>query len=439
MGMTLGKMARSFSSSMSLSRRKQAQLATAWLVLREACRAFSADRNLQTAATLAYYGFLALMPFFLLVIHVLSAIMESSESVQEGMRQLTERLFPSFSDALLGDLLRLSRQKTWGAVSIVVLLWSMTPFAGALRHTFVRIFKTERKLSYLKGKLLDMGAVLSLLACFVFLVAVNMLHFVKTGTLFPQNLWVVAAVKSVFLFAFTVVVLMGFEYVFIPIRLPASLLLAGAVVGTSLVGAMRPLFDIMLRYNPNYGYAFGSLKAIFVLIIWVYYTFAVLLLSGEVVAAMWRKDALLLKGFLSKTPPLSRTTSALLDRFVRPCEPGEELFREGDRGSDMFYVLGGAVKLTKGNVHLRSMGPGEYFGEMSMLSGAPRTATATATVDTQLITISQNNFETILRENPGVVLEILKEMASRLRMTNEQIKSVAHLPAPSPRVDSAST
>jgi membrane protein len=406
-----------------LSQQRKAQAASAWLVFREACRAFGADKNLQTAAMLAYYGFLSLMPLLLLAVYVLSHIMRSSESVFEGMQVVMHRLVPTFSDAVLSDLLRLSSQKTWGLVSIVVLLWSMTPFAGALRHAFVRIFKSDRKLSYVRTKLLDLGTVLVLLTCFVFLVVGNMLYSFKIELVFPLAPWLLTALKQLALLVLTVGVLMGFGYVFAPVRLRASLVLTGALVSTLLFAAMRPMFELMLHYNPNYGYAFGSLKAIFLLIVWVYYTFAVLLFSGEVMATAWRKDALLLRGFLAQAPMRSKRMSILLDKFMRQADDGDVLFREGESGQDMFYVLNGAVRLTKGDHVLRTMGAGEYFGEMSMLTGAARTATATvAAPETTLVAIAQNNFDTILRENPSVVLAILKEMALRLKATNEQLQ-----------------
>ena len=103
---------------------------------------------------------------------------------------------------------------------------------------------------------------------------------------------------------------------------------------------------------------------------------------------------------------------------------GEALFREGEEGNEMFYVAAGSVSLTKGDRVLRVMGKGDYFGEMSMLTGAARTATATASAPgTRVVAISQDNFDTILRENPAIVRSILKEMAMRLQKTSELVKS----------------
>ncbi len=73
------------------------------------------------------------------------------------------------------------------------------------------------------------------------------------------------------------------------------------------------------------------------------------------------------------------------------------------------------------------MGAGDYFGEMAMLIQVPRTAAAVAAArDTRLVVISQSNFETIIRENPKIVLSILHEMAKRLRLLNEQLDDIPH-------------
>jgi CRP-like cAMP-binding protein len=65
---------------------------------------------------------------------------------------------------------------------------------------------------------------------------------------------------------------------------------------------------------------------------------------------------------------------------------------------------------------------GDYFGEMAMLIQAPRTAAAIAAApDTRLVVISESNLETILRENPKIVVSFLKEMSGRLRSVNEKV------------------
>ncbi len=394
-----------------------------WLILRESFRSFSENRNSETAATLAYYGFLSLMPLLLLVIFLLGFFMESSEAILGGMEKLMADMFPSFNQAILQDLVSISRGRVWGLVSVVLLVWSVTPFAAAIRGAIFRIFRAEKQINYFLAKLLDLSAVLALLMLFVFMAAGKILYAAgasAAGVSLAEKL-----LRSAGALALTVAVIAFFYFVFSPVRLRLGALLAGSVTAAVLLGVIRPLFGLLLQYNPDYGYSFGSLKFIFLLIIWVYYTFAVILYGAEIGGAVRRKDALLLRRLFLEPGGSGRgTPQVLLDRFVRRYDRDELLFREGEGGSEMFYVLSGAVTLTKGGKVLKVMKEGDFFGEMSMLIEAARTATATASEpDTTLVAVAQENFETILRENPEIVRRILKEMALRLKSTNEQLRS----------------
>jgi YihY family inner membrane protein len=363
------------------------------------------------------------MPLLLLVIFLLGAIMKSSEAILHGMTSLMSQLFPSFSDAALADLVMLSQRKVWGIVSVILLLWSITPFAGAMRDVMTRIFKSERKINYFKAKLYDFAAVLGLLSVFLLMAGGKVFGSMAEDRL-PLYLSSTAHVMW-FLIAplFVLAVVCFFYGVFSPVRMSLSQMLAGTVPAALLLAVIRPVFGLFLQFNPDYGYAFGSLKAVFLVMIWAYYTFAVILFGAEVIANVRRREALLLKGLFA--PEEQRVVSKnLLGRFVRTCKEGEVLFHEGDFGDEMYYVLSGAISLSRKGNPLIDLKEGGYFGEMSMLLKAPRTATAIAVTDTtKLVVISQDNFELILRENPGIVQRILKEMAMRLKATNERIGS----------------
>jgi membrane protein len=404
----------------------------ALLVARESLRSFGANRNLEIAATLAYYGFLSLMPLLLLVIFVLGLFLQSADAMA-SMAGLLRDFFPTFNEAILVDLQKLASTKVWGAVSVVLLVWSMTPFAGAIRSALFQIFKSDRKIHFMKAKLVDVSAVLMLLVLMVGMAAgrvyMTALNFAAVQVpLLSQALSVVVP------FVLTAGVIALFYVVFAPVRLRRGPLIAGAATTAVLLSVIRPVFGLVLQFNPNYGYAFGSLKAIFLLIVWVYYTFAVVLLGAEVMANASRKEALLLRGLFLGTLPRGGA-ERLVERFVRTLADGEALFREGEEGHEMFYVASGSVTLTKGDppaspgearrasLVLRVMNTGDYFGEMSMLTGAARTASATASApDSRVVAISQDNFDTILRENPAIVRSILKEMAMRLQKTSELVK-----------------
>jgi len=182
----------------------------------------------------------------------------------------------------------------------------------------------------------------------------------------------------------------------------------------------RHLFALFLSINPHYGFAFGSLKMIFVTFIWIYCSFLIIVFGAELIVNMGKKDALLLKGlFLENSRPAFRK---LMNKFITIYQEGEVIFREGEMGSNMFYILNGAVHVTRKGQTISIIKKGGYFGEMSMLLNTPRTATVIANEpDTQLVSISQDNFDVILSENPNIVLSILKEMTARLKTTDENI------------------
>ena len=98
----------------------------------------------------------------------------------------------------------------------------------------------------------------------------------------------------------------------------------------------------------------------------------------------------------------------------------------GGRQVPLPGVFEGQVDLLKSGRLLKRAGAGEYFGEMSMLINTPRTATATVVGDgAKLIGVKASNFEAIMRENPDIVLSLLKEMAARLKTTNLALTSSA--------------
>ena len=396
---------------------------SAGFVLWQAVKAYGANRNLEVAATLAFYGFLSLMPLLVLLFFVFSLVLRSSDSVLQAMANLTGQLFPAFNEDILADVMALSQSKAWGVAGILALVWSMTPFAGAIRAAMERIFRSGIRVQFVRDKVRNVAAVLGILTTFVGLVGWKVFLLIRPlGERVAMPSWVEGLLESGAPFLVTLAVLVFFYGVFSPVRLRREHLLAGALATAGLLMVIRPLFGWFLKVNPDYGYAFGSLKAIFLLQIWVYYTFAAVLMGAEIIAAVRRKEALLLRGLFEPTGAAGRRAvalPALLEPFTRRLPAGGGLFGEGEAGAEMYYVVEGAVVLSKGGRVLKTVEAGGFFGEMSMLLKTERTAGAAAGPEgARLVAITQDNFDTILRENPGVVQAILQEMALRLKATS---------------------
>lgn len=387
------------------------------LVLRESLRSFRANRSLQTAATLAYFGFLSLMPLLLLTAISLGFFASSSERVLAALAEALESVFPAFDPSRLQDVSLLTQQRAWGIVSLIILVWSMTPFAEAMREALLGIFKTEVKVHFAKAKLRDIAAVFWLMLFFLFLAGTRLI--LNTLQPLPDWLrlleWFGAPVA-------TALALTALYRVFTPLKLPWRELVWGGITASLLLTAMRPLFGLILRYNPGFGDDFGSLKAIFLVLVWVYYLFAVILLGAEIIANVHRRESLLLRRLFVAQG--AAANDPLLKPFVQVLTAGTLLFREGESGAAMFYVLSGEIDLSKGDRVVKTVRPGDYFGEMSLLLAAPRSASATARGETHVIVIDRRNFERILRESPAILMSLLREMSRRLQHTTEELARI---------------
>lgn len=107
---------------------------------------------------------------------------------------------------------------------------------------------------------------------------------------------------------------------------------------------------------------------------------------------------------------------------------GTVLFKEGDIGTEMYLINSGEVRLSRktkqGNVVLATLGFGEFFGEMSVITNKPRTITAEAVSDCRLNVISKDVLETLVTGNPLVALSILKKLVFRLEDAYKLIENL---------------
>jgi len=399
------------------------KFAEVYLVLRESLSSFLKDRCFEWAATLAYGGFLALIPMLLLAVFVVTHFIASSEEAMDALNDIVGRMLPLSDSLVLNEVSPLSGHKAWGIATVIVLLWCVTPLVSFIRSAFHSIFKSSRKRTFLRSQFLDVLSAAITLLLFVGLIAAKPVYSSLLRVLPVELSPVLHTIEVVAPFLATVIVLVFFYRFFAPERLKFRHILTGCLVTAVLLSAMAPLFALILKYNPDYGLMFGSLKAIFLFFIWVYYAFLAFLFGAEVIAVMGQRESLLLRGlFDDRFTSLRKSYQILLSRLAETFGYGDVVFHEGDTDTAMFFVLRGQVALSAKGQVLKVLNDGEYFGEMAMLLKTPRTMTATITApETELVVIRDKNFDTVLHENPEVVMAILREMAARLKATNERL------------------
>lgn len=114
-----------------------------------------------------------------------------------------------------------------------------------------------------------------------------------------------------------------------------------------------------------------------------------------------------------------------LKDFVVPYNKGTVIFNEGDTGVEMFVIQNGSVELSRtinGEKRFqRTLEKGDFFGEMSLLEGLPRTATAVTLEDSEIITINGALFDQMIKSNIEIAVRMLRKLSTRLRETTQQL------------------
>ena len=116
--------------------------------------------------------------------------------------------------------------------------------------------------------------------------------------------------------------------------------------------------------------------------------------------------------------------------IARHYESGKFIFLEDSEGEQCFFVVQGSVKVTRlskdgREVILAMLNEGEFFGEMALLDGESRSANVIALEQTEVLTLNREDFLVVLHDYPQIAIQLLKEMAHRLRKSDRQIASLS--------------
>jgi CRP/FNR family cyclic AMP-dependent transcriptional regulator len=99
---------------------------------------------------------------------------------------------------------------------------------------------------------------------------------------------------------------------------------------------------------------------------------------------------------------------------------GDTVVKEGDTDGQIYVLLSGTARMWVGGRPFGAFGAGDYFGEMSLLDGQPRSATVVATAPVHAVSIARFNFLPLLTEHPEIAEELLIEMCRRLRLVQSE-------------------
>ncbi|MCA6103219.1 Crp/Fnr family transcriptional regulator [Bradyrhizobium australafricanum] len=105
-------------------------------------------------------------------------------------------------------------------------------------------------------------------------------------------------------------------------------------------------------------------------------------------------------------------------RLVRA---GGIIFREGEQANELFVIKSGYVRIQVGNKTMADLAPDTIFGEMALIDNEPRSATATALTDVELVPVSEKQFLFLVSQTPHFALKVMRTLAQRLRTMNKGV------------------
>ena len=98
---------------------------------------------------------------------------------------------------------------------------------------------------------------------------------------------------------------------------------------------------------------------------------------------------------------------------------GSTVFREGDEAHELFVIKSGKVRIQIGNRTLTELEPDSILGEMALIDNEPRSATAIAVTDVELVPVGEKQFLFLVSQTPYVALKVMRVLVQRLRATNK--------------------
>jgi CRP-like cAMP-binding protein len=133
-------------------------------------------------------------------------------------------------------------------------------------------------------------------------------------------------------------------------------------------------------------------------------------------------------GYLQRVPILENCSNRQLRAISRITEvvetaAGEVLARVGEPGDRFCFIVDGAVRIETSPDHHHRVGPGGYFGEMSLLDGEPRSATVVADTPIRLLVIHRRDFWNLLKEAPALTQGILITLSQRVRRAEKALNA----------------
>ena len=391
-----------------------------YFIIKEVFSGFHRHNFLAFNASISFFTLFALIPLILLIFFFLSQWLTSSSFALSHLANLTSHLLPEINERIMNEVYKVSSSKaSWGAVWIMILFLAATPLTASLRNGFANILSLPSKNTFFKNKIKDIFSVITIMLLFFIYIFVD-IFLLQASSIFAEYIPIIKKIyfSSVTSLILLILVVTIFFNLYFPIKIKKKHLIIGAVLTSLSWYSLSYFFDFFINASSFYGTFFGGMRGLFISLIWLYLNTASLLLGAELIAALHKKEILLLKQlFIIKHIHRYPVINDLMKLFGHKYKKNKVLFNEGDHDQRLFFVIEGEISITKKGKDLETINSGDYFGELSLLNKIPRVASAEVVSDwARIIIISEAQMRKILAEDHQVAIYFLSNMARKLQL-----------------------
>jgi CRP-like cAMP-binding protein len=137
-----------------------------------------------------------------------------------------------------------------------------------------------------------------------------------------------------------------------------------------------------------------------------------------------RKESHPVVEMLGRTPIWNGLSNQDLNSIVRSAKDlrynaGEVIIKKGESGVGFYLILDGSVEVKSGETVLSKLGPGQFFGEMSVIDDEPRSADVITVEPSRCLVLTAWSFDALISEHPKIAMKMLREFVRSLRGTDE--------------------
>ena len=415
--------------------------ASGWDILTDTSKNYRINGDANQAAAMALYTVLSAIPLFILTIIAAGYIFSSYPHIQDDITDAIRSFLPYFYEKFLAQLGQIERKShLLGWAGVLGLVWLSAMIFNSTEKALNIIFRSEKKRNYFVSKLLAISMIpmgwivgaISIAISYAAALLVKQPLEITGGVDISLSAMSGALLRYVVPYLITVAFFYLVYRVIPTAKIRSSVALAGSAIFALLVEIAKQFFTWYIANYTRYDIIFGSLEAVVILVIWVFYVALIFLFCAELMSSYQRRDLILLeRAILKPRKTQTKVDERLFKKFGHSYKKDSIIFNEGDSGHEMFYILSGRVCLERVYCQVKKvlveMEAGQYFGEMAALIDIRRSATARALEDSHLAVIDGNTFRSLVSESREVGIVMLKEFSHRLKISNTALDELTNL------------